>query len=55
MTLNELTDKEIEQRLDKLMKSREFEKTVKKIVADCFVDFNKLLWNNRNFLKNQIR
>jgi len=47
-------DKKMNQRLDKLMQSRDFEKVVKKIVADCFVEFHKMFWNNRYFLKNQL-
>jgi hypothetical protein len=47
-------EKEVEKKLDKIVKSRDFEKTIKKIVSDCFVEFNKIMWNNRYFLKNQI-
>jgi hypothetical protein len=53
MTEKEL-EKEIEKRLEKLMKSRDFEKVVKKIISDCFVEFNRVMWANRYFLKNQI-
>jgi hypothetical protein len=49
-----MTEKELENKLDKLMKSKEFEKTVKKIVSDCFIEFNKVMWNNRYFMKNQL-
>jgi len=53
MTQSEL-DKEITKKLDKLMKSRDFEKTIKKIISDCFVEFHRVMWANRNFMKNQL-
>jgi hypothetical protein len=53
--IEELTERELDQKFEKFLKSKDLEKLMKKIVADCFVDFNKLLWNNRNFLKNQIK
>lgn len=43
-----LTKKEVENLIDKKLSSREFDKDVKKIVADVMVELFKVLWQKKN-------
>ncbi len=50
----EIDKKDLDTWLDKQLKSKDFEKLIRKIVSQCFVDFAKIQWDNRYFLKNKI-
>jgi hypothetical protein len=50
----EFDEDDIKAIVKKELKTRDFEKAIKKIVSQCFIDFNLMLYNNRNFLKNQL-
>jgi hypothetical protein len=49
----EIDKKELNAWLDKQLKSKDFEKLIKKMVNEIFIQFIKLLYDNRNFLKNK--
>jgi len=47
--------KETEEWLDKQLKSKEFEKIVKRIIGDAFIEYSKLQYDNRYFIKNRFK
>ena len=46
---------ELDQWLEKQLKSKDFEKLIKKMIGDAFVEFAKFQFDNRYFIKNRFK
>jgi hypothetical protein len=53
-SIMESGEKDFDTNIEKELKSARFEKAVRKLVAQAFVDYAKLQYDNRNFLKNNL-
>jgi len=49
-----MSEKDIEKWFKKQLESRDFEKTIKKIISKSFEDYLTMMYQQRHFLKNQL-
>ena len=49
-----MEEEDVERWFRKKIQDRDFEKTIKKIVAKCFEDYCTVMYHQRHFLKNQL-